>query len=468
MTRGARHVASLRRAFVAAVLVLPIAVAAQQAPNRRGWLAPDQAVSDDPRRVPVPPPPPPRTSIVVRNGRVFDGTGAAARPATLVIRGNHIDRVLPANAPASSWPTDAQVIDATGKTVMPGLIDLHTHLTYTEPEVSPEMAGDPSDATLRAVERLRFFLESGVTSVRDVASDGSVPFVLKRWVAQHRVPGPRIFAAGRLITATGGHGAEGRNPKSALFDSIREASGPNDWREAVRENFKAGADLIKLASHYSREEIGAAVDEAHALGLRVTVDAETFYIQWAVEAGVDSVEHPLPRTDETVALMAKKGVASVPTLIPYAYIFDASGGYFHSTSRRFDFSKNANLAMLRKLKEAGVKLGVGTDLVFDWFRYMPDSYITELKSFVEAGFSVSQALTAATKTNAEILDMADRLGTLEPGKLADVLIVDGQPDVRLDDLAKVDIVIRDGVVEIRGGQVVVPRHVPVPPPKPRP
>jgi imidazolonepropionase-like amidohydrolase len=105
-----------------------------------------------------------------------------------------------------------------------------------------------------------------------------------------------------------------------------QASGPDDWREAVREQFKRGADVIKLASHYSREEIAAAVDEAHALGLKVAVDAETFYIQWAVEAGADTIEHPLPRTDETIRLMAEKGTQAVPTLIPYIYIFDLAGG----------------------------------------------------------------------------------------------------------------------------------------------
>jgi imidazolonepropionase-like amidohydrolase len=177
------------------------------------------------------------------------------------------------------------------------------------------------------------------------------------------------------------------------------------------------------------------------------------------------VEHPLPRTADTVALMAKKGVASVPTIVPYDYIFDQMGGYFGSTSRRFDFSKQSTRAMLKSMKDAGITLGIGTDLVFDWFRYMPEPYLTEAREFVAAGYTPAQVLGIATKTNAQILDMADKLGTLEPGKLADVLIVDGQPDVRIDDLAKVHTVIRDGVVAVRDGQVVIPRHVPVVAPK---
>jgi imidazolonepropionase-like amidohydrolase len=156
----------------------------------------------------------------------------------------------------------------------------------------------------------------------------------------------------------------------------------------------------------------------------------------------------------------------VPTLIPYAYIFDQWGGYFGATSRRFTFSKEANLDVLRRMKKAGIKMGIGTDLVIDWFRYLPQPYIRELKYFVEAGYTIPEALVAATKTNSEILDMSDKLGTLEPGKLADVAVFAGRPDQNLDDLAKVDIVIRDGYLVVKGGEVVIPRHVPVVPPEP--
>lgn len=208
--------------------------------------------------------------------------------------------------------------------------------------------------------------------------------------------------------------------------------------------------MIKFASHYSKAEIATGIDDAHALGLTTTVDAEGFYTQWAVEAGIDTVEHPLPRTAETAALTATKGVASVPTIVPYDYIFDHMGGSFGSTSRRFGFSRQSTRAMLKTLKDAGITLGFGTDLVFDWFRYLPGAYLTEAQEFVAAGYTPAKVLGIATKTNAQILDMADKLGTLEPGKLADVLIVDGQPDVRIDDLAKVNTVIRDGVVAVRG------------------
>jgi len=430
--------------------------------DRRKFLDPATPVSDDPRRVPIKPGPRgPEGTLVLRGGKIFDGTGAAAHEGTLVIERNKIAKILPPGS--TDWPKDAQIIDATGKTVLPGLIDLHTHLTYPLSETDFGVAMDESDATLRAVEKLRYFLESGITSVRDVGSQGDVTFRLKAWVSENRIAGPRVFPAGAFITGEGGHSTE-NTPDEVIrmMGATRIASGPDDWRQAVREQFHKGADVIKLGSHFSVEEVRAAVQEAHELGLKVTVDAETFYIQRAVEAGADTIEHPLPRTEETIQLMAKKNVAADPTLVPYQIIFDEWNGYFGSTSRRFTFSKETNLEMLKRLKKAGIKCGVGTDLILHWYRYMPGPYIRELKNFVEAGWSVQEAIVAATKINSEILDMDDRLGTLQPGKLADVLVVNGKPDENLDDLAKVELVIRDGYQVVQGGRATLPRHAVAP------
>jgi len=441
--------------------VASVASAQQRtAHDRRQYLDPQTQVSDDPRRVPVKAGPRgPEGALVLRGGRIFDATGAPAREGTLVIERNKIVGIL--SPRSTDWPKDARVIDVTGKTVLPGLIDLHTHLSYPE-EDDFTTAISNSASTLSALEKMRYFIESGITSVRDVGSAYDIPFRLKEAVAKNRVPGPRIFAAGQFITGEGGHGTEGTaDVMIRMQGDIRIASGPDDWRQAVREQFHMGADLIKVGSHFTAEEVQAAVSEAHDLGLKVAVDAETFYIERAVEAGADTIEHPLPRSDKTIQLMAKKGIAADPTLVPYIIILDEVGGYFGSTSRRFTFSKEADLEMLRRLRRAGVKCGVGTDLIENWYRYLPTAYIRELEQFVAAGWSVPEALIAATRTNAQILDMDDRLGTLEQGKLADVLVVAGAPDVDLKDLQMVDMVIRDGNVVVDGGQIMIRRHVPV-------
>ena len=431
--------------------------------DRTTLMSKSERTTDDPRRVPVAAGyRDHQGALVLVGGRVFDGTSRAVRLATVVTQGKRISAILKPGD--TRYPEGGEVINISGKTLMPGLIDLHSHLTYTEPGLPSTITQDPSDAALRGVERLRYYIESGVTTVRDLASHGDAIFRLKDWVNQSRLPGPRIFAAGQMIVGKGGHGTEGslfvtapENPQS----DIREASGPDDWRQAVREQFKRGADLIKLGSHYSPLEIQAAVDEAHALGLRVTVDAETQYIAMAAEAGVDCIEHPLPRSDSTIRLMAKRGIAAVPTIVTYDIIINEAGGYFGSTSRRFTLNKQTTREMLSKLKNAGIKLGIATDLVAHWFRYLPDPYIAELKSFVEAGFTNRQALITATRINAEILGMEDKLGSVEAGKLADLIIIDGAPDKNLEDLARIDLVIQNGRVTVNKGQLIIPRHRPV-------
>ena len=446
----------LTAAMLLSALIVPLALAQppetqRQVVDRRQFLNEVQT-SDDPRRVPAPPGPRgPDGTRVLYGGFLFDGTGAEPRIGTIVIERNRIAAIL--SEGERGWPEDAMVLDVSGHTVMPGLIDLHTHLTYTEPGVPQVLAIDPAHQTLRAMERLHVFIGAGITSIRDTGSAGTVPFIVKDWVNQNRLPGPRVFAAGSLITGTGGHGAEGYSIHHPLYGGIIEASGPDEFRDAVREQFKMGADLIKIASHYSREEIAAAVDEAHALGLKVTVDSETFYTGWAVEAGADTIEHPLPRTDEVIQMMARSGTASVPTIITYDYIFNERGSYHSSTSRRFELNGEISRAMLRELKDAGILIGVGTDLILENYRDLPYAYIWELESYVESGFTPTEALVSATRDSARILGMDDKLGTLEVGKLADILIVEGDPLTDLGALANIAEVFRDGYWVVRNGNV---------------
>lgn len=433
--------------------------------DRDQWMPASVTTSDDVLRVPMPPDfNAPEGSFVLIGGRLFDGTGSPARAATIVVQGKTITAVL--NPGDRNWPADAVVYDVTGKTVMPGLIDLHTHLTYVDAfDATYDQANiSGGEAVMRGHHRMGIYVQSGVTSVRDVASHGEAPFILKKLQSTGAIPGPRVFAAGQLITSTGGHGAAGSKPGDPVA-WVRTASGPDEWREAVRFQFARGADLIKLASEYSQAEIDAAVDEAHSLGLPVTVDAETKYIDMAVKAGVDGIEHPLPRSDQTIALMAKRGIVSVPTLAPYRILLRTRGNYYGSTSRRFELTEKTIVDMATKMRRSGIKMGVGLDLIIDWTNYMPGAYIDELTTFTQIGFTKSEALVAATKTGAEILRMSDKLGTIERGKLADIIVIDGNPDEDLAALARVQTVFVNGRLVLQEGKIVVPRAKSVPMPE---
>lgn len=425
--------------------------------DRSGYFDKGAATTDDLRRVAMPAGfNDVKTSFVIRNARLFDGTGAPARNATVVVVSNKISKVLPADS--TDLPKDAEVIDAAGRTVMPGLIDMHIHMTYVFDRTgAPELTLDSqADGTLRGMERLRYFVDSGITSVRDTASNGMAPFILKDWADQGMIPAPRVFPVGQLITGTGGHADElfiQRTAPEFEGSMIRVANGPDEWREAVRTQFKRGADWIKIASHFDEDEVQMAVKEAHQLGLRITVDSENVFTDMAVRAGVDCVEHPLPRSDETIKLMAARGIASIPTIVPYQLIIQNYGGYYGTTSRRFSLTEPHMFEIVKKMKDAGVKLGVGTDIVMAWYRRLPGPYIQELKNFERLGYKPDEALIAATRTNAEILGMADRLGTIEPGKLADLIIVDGKPDANVEDLARVPFVMVGGRVVKRDGRI---------------
>lgn len=442
--------AALTAFTLAAAAAVSLTAQIQRPPEYDLWQKPGLLTTDDPRRLPIKAPAnPDRTVRVLRGGRLIDGTGAApVENATVVITGNHITAAGP--TASVQVPPGATVLDATGATIMPGLIDLHTHLSYHD---EPVQAYSDTEAlsTVRAVYKLQRYLATGITAVRDTGSRGDVPYALKEGVRNGQIAGPRVFPAGRVITGTGGHGAERSPTLGALLvahGDAREANGPDDFRAAVREQIKAGADYIKLASNFTKEEVAAAIDEAHQLGIRVTADAHTFYIKWAVEAGIDCIEHPLPRDEETIALMRAKKTYAVPTLVPYMIIFNDAGGYFGSISRRFSFSKDENLELLNRLKAAGLTMGIGTDLVYDWYKRLPDPYLTELKQFRAAGFTPMETLQAATRNGADILNMLDKLGTLEPGKLADVLVVNGDPLADVENLRNIRYVLVDGKVQI--------------------
>ncbi|MDV6330843.1 amidohydrolase family protein [Asticcacaulis sp. 201] len=421
---------------------------------------------DDPRRIPKKPAAEKGRITVLRGGRVFDSVSAATRPATVVIEDNHIRAILPAGA--ADWPADARIVDVTGETVMPGLIDMHVHLTYPDSDANIDEQGSAVDGAMRGSRNLRWMIESGFTAVRDLNGIGEAPYVLAQWSADNAIPAPRVFTAGHIITGTGGHATERPLTPTHGHDYAIEVDGADAWRGAVRRVFKDGASVIKIASHFAPDEVQAAVDEAHRLGLKVTCDCEGIYTEMAVKAGIDMIEHPLPRTDATIALMAKNHTASVPTLQVYQNVIDRNGGFYGSTSRRFAMTSQDDFDLFKKMKAAGIVMGVGTDTIGDANKMVPNVYLAELKWFVKGGYSLSDTLKAATIVNARLLDMDDKIGSLEAGKLADILVVRGNPDQSLEDLQKVDLVFKDGILFVENGQVVTPRHVAQPLLKPSP
>ncbi len=449
--------------FVVLLLTKASSVSATEIHDRRPFIDSNTETSDDPPRLPRTPARAPGIETVVKGGRVLDVKNELVRSATVVVRGNVITAIL--NPDSSAWSEDARVIDVTGKTVMPGLIDMHTHVTYPDQNTKPPYKDTPIDqqasegsGTLLGQRNLRYFLESGFTSVRDLNGVSNAPYLLSEWSAENAIPAPRVFTGGHIITGTGGHATERPIAPHHGPEFAWEADGADEWRAAVRRNFKQGGSVVKIASHFSADEVEAAVDEAHLLGLRVTCDCETIYIDMAVEAGVDMIEHPLPRSDAAIKTMGKKGIGAIPTLQVYMGLLERNGGYYGSTSRRFTLTRDGMLDVFDKMKSAGVVMGVGSDTIGTASRTVPDGFIAELRWFVNGGFSNMQALKAATLTNAALLDMGDKLGSLEAGMLADIIIVDGQPDKNLSDLEKIDIVMKDGNILIDSGSLVTPRH----------
>ncbi len=180
-----------------------LVLAQEKAQDRRTWIDKNANTTDDPRRIPMPPGQNgPEGTLVITGGRIFDGTGAAVRNGTIVIERNKIKEILP---PGSRiWSRDAHVIDVDGSTVMPGLISLHEHMTEAGSMSGPTVLSNEAINTLKSVERMRWYIESGITSIRDLASHGDIPFRIKEFISENRIPGPRVFPAGQQITSTGG------------------------------------------------------------------------------------------------------------------------------------------------------------------------------------------------------------------------------------------------------------------------
>jgi imidazolonepropionase-like amidohydrolase len=369
-------------------------------------------------------------------GTLIDGNGGPpVANAVVLVEGSKIVQAGPATA--VKIPAGADRIDVRGKFILPGLIDCHTHLTWPFNEAQA-IADDDASTTLRALFLMNLYLKSGVTAARDVGSNVPSMRALARAQESGFVDSIRLFACGALITTTGGHG-----------DGMRGAvavDGPWAWRQAVRQMKKDGFGQIKISPPFTPEEAQAAVEEAKAFGQRITAHGGGFsdttptsMTRVAVQAGVQCIEHLNEMEDDVLDLMAARGVYNVPTMAVYRALYQTG-----RVPPRPHWSVSLHETLFRKARERKILMGIGTDH-FDMTSY-PGCYFEEMKYFVELGMSPMEAIVAATKNGAVILGQADRLGTIEAGKLADIQVVKGDPLLSFDVLGSPEIVILDGKI----------------------
>jgi imidazolonepropionase-like amidohydrolase len=411
--------------------------------------------------------------LLVVADRLWDGTGAAVRrDVALVLRDGWVEQVAPAAA-AVGWPGPR--VHAAGATVMPGLMDLHVHLvSVVDPDepsaIWAEVSAGTQLLTLHAARNARLMLEAGFTSVRDLAGPinplNLEVLALRRAVAIGLVPGPRIFAAG-WVGQTGGH-SDLPLPDAWPRDEAVYADGPWAVRRLVRAEIRLGVDLFKTSAsggaaghkeelwwrNYTGEELAALVDEAHAVGKRVAVHSHTAEAtKRALRAGVDTIEHGTELDEECLALFLETGATLVPTISirsERARAGRAAGRAPADVVRKYRHVAAVGDEWFRRAAAAGVRMALGTDTYRSLREYWGRNAY-ELELMVERGLGADGALLAATRNAAEALGAADRLGTLEPGKLADLLVVDGAPDqdVRvLQDPARLLVVIKEGRIVV--------------------
>ena len=365
----------------------------------------------------------------------------------------------------------ARVIDVKGKTLMPGLIDLHVHVIAVELNLARQVHMPNVLITLRSVPMLRGMLRRGFTTVRDAGGAG---FAFKQAVEAGLAQGPRLFVSGRALSQTGGHGdmrarSDFLDPGASCPTCVRVGAlarvvdGVDAVRRAVREELQMGADQIKImasggvasptdpvgAFGYSEDEIRAIVQEAEARGTYVLAHAYTAAaIARAVRCGVRTIEHGNLVDAPTAALMAQSGAYVVPTLVTYDALANEGERFGlpkESVAKVADV-REAGLRSLEIYKAAGVKMGFGSDLLGESQRLQSDEF--RLRAEV---LSPAEAVASATVVGAEVLGMPGRLGRLVPGALADILVVDGNPlrDVSclLGQGERIPLVMKEGVVQ---------------------
>lgn len=452
----------LSRAIMLASAAIAVAAPAVATPVAAQTKRAIPDTTDDARRIPIPPVDRSRAPILVlTGGTLIDGRGGA--PVTNAVVVTQGDRILAAG-PAGRTPIPAnaaRTIDATGMFIMPGLIDLHIHFTQQRGADMGGYSDSPAAAAIRGTALAGQLVDAGITAARDVGTMDDVALRIKEGVNRGIIRGPRVLWSGRIISSTSGHGDEvtstatGRQ-KPGLGGVSRGVNGPWEWRAAVREQVRVLADWIKLGAPGDQEELAAAIDEAHSLGVPVAIDSYGKYTDWAIAAGVDSLEHPLDMSDQAVPLMKKHGTAFVPTIGAFDNLLAGgyptagipTGGFYHTHSRRFVIDQSDHLKRVGEAFRAGVPIGVGTDIPFENEVRYPDAYFRELDYLHQAGMSNADVLASATRVGATIMRMGDKLGTVEPGKIADLLVVAADPLADLKNLRQVRYVVADGKVVV--------------------
>jgi len=401
---------------------------------------------------------------VLTGATLIDGTGAAPVPdAAVVIEGDRISAVGP--RASLGWPADAEVIDASGRTLIPGLVDAHDHLASHGYGLATRFGLDEpaSTAHLRTARVLAETLAMGYTTVRDA---GGLDAGFKLAVEQGLIPGPRLVLALQIISPTGGIGdlvSPSGHDCCGAYDPLLPpcvANGSDAVRDVVRTMVRAGADVIKTATTggassrpghgpldaaFSIAEMEALVTESHALGRRVMCHALGGPgLRTALAAGVDSIEHGCYLDEDATMLgqMAVQGTFFVPTLTVYVYHRESPAP--HVRERAVALHEH-HLASVRRALELGVPIAAGTDAG----GHGHPKNALELKYLVEAGLSPMQALRAATQGAAACLGLEREIGTVEKGRLADLVLVAGNPldDVTLLlDPARIELVVKGGAI----------------------
>jgi imidazolonepropionase-like amidohydrolase len=394
---------------------------------------------------------------LVRAGHLLDvKTGKLLDGQTIIVVGETIQSIAPtANVQAQSGDT---VVDLSGLTVLPGLIDVHTHMTMnTDFDPFHEVTSTDAKEAINGVANARTTLMAGFTSVRNVGAGGYTDVDLRDAINAGQVPGPHMLVSGPALGITGGHCDDNLLPFHYHIIGEGVADGIAQVQQKVRQNIKYGVDVIKIcatggvlskgddpqASQYTLEEMQAIVADAHRLGRKVAAHAHGAQgILWATEAGVDSIEHGSYINDEAIAEMKKRGTYLVPTLYLEDWMLENGNlpAFYHQ--KMIDVSAVAK-NNIKHAMQAGVKIALGTDAAV----YPHGLNAHELDVYVnQLGMAPLAALQSATINAADLMGLTAKTGTIEPGKWADIIAVDKNPldDVRV--LQNVKFVMKAGVV----------------------